>query len=103
MVGHYYATLISEGSSDILYIATSEGKNDDGTYKIDNLIWVQDGNNLKWKHPPKCDLLNLHIDSILDCKIEGEWNVSNERSITFSLRNHMKIDFLVDEMSYTES
>ena len=32
---------------------------------------VQDRNNLNWKHPPKRDLLNLHIDFILDCKIEG--------------------------------
>ena len=34
LVGHYYATLINEGSSDTLYIATCEGKNDDGTFKM---------------------------------------------------------------------
>ena len=45
---------------------------------------VQDGRNLKWIHLTKRDLLNLHIDYILDCKINGEWDVSNERSITFS-------------------
>ena len=28
-----------------------EGKNDDGTYKMDHLMRVQDGNKLKWKHP----------------------------------------------------
>ena len=72
MVGHCYAWLISEGSSDTLYVATCKGKNDDGTYKMDHLMRVRDGNNLKWKHPPKRDLLNLHLDSILDCKIDGE-------------------------------
>ena len=80
-----------------------EGKNDDGTYKMDHLMRVQDGNKLKWKHPPKRDLLNLHTDSIHDCKIEGEWNVSNERSTTASLKNHNQIDFLVEQMSFVES
>ena len=41
MVGHCYATLISEGSSDIRYIATCEGKNDDATYKMDHPMKVQ--------------------------------------------------------------
>ena len=95
--------LIKEGSLDLWYIATCEGKNDDGTYKMDHLMRVQDGSNLKWKHPSKPDLLNLHTDSILDCKIEGEWNVSNERSITFLLRNHNQINILVKQMSFTES
>ena len=36
-------------------------------------------------------LLNLHTDFIFDCKIDGEWNVSNERYITFLLRNHSQI------------
>ena len=38
---------------------------------------ARDGNILKWKHSPKPDLLNLHINAIIDCIIEGEWNVSN--------------------------
>ena len=76
MAGHYCVTLIREG------------KNGDGTYKMDHFMRVQDENNSKWKHPPKRDLLNLHIDFILDCKINGEWNDSNERSITFSLKSY---------------
>ena len=48
---HFYARLISEGSSDTWYIAICEGKNDDGTYKMEYLIRIQDGNNLKSKHP----------------------------------------------------
>ena len=88
VVEHCYATLIKEMSLDTWYIATCEVKNDDGTYKMDHLMRVQDGSNLKLKRPTKPDLLNLHTDSILDCEIDGEWNVSNERSITFSLRNY---------------
>ena len=41
------ATLISEGSLDTWYIATCEGKNDEGSYKMDHLMRVRDGNNLK--------------------------------------------------------
>ena len=68
---------------------------------MDHLMRVQDGSNFKRKHSPKPDLLNLHTDSILDFKIEGEWNVSNYK-ITFLLRNHNQIDFLVKQMSFTE-
>ena len=49
---------------------------------MDHLMRVRDENNFKWKHPPNYDLLNLHIDSNLDCKIEREWNVSNKRSFS---------------------
>ena len=66
-----YVALISEGSSDIWYIAGREGKNDDGTYKMEFRMRVQDGRNSKLKHPPKRDLLSLHLDYILDCKIDG--------------------------------
>ena len=51
VVGHCYATLIKEGSSDTWYIAKCEGKNEDGTYKMDHLMRVQDGSNLKLKSP----------------------------------------------------
>ena len=44
---------------------------------------VGDGNNLKWKHLPKCDLLNLDRDSILDCNIKRGWNINNERPTIF--------------------
>ena len=58
---------------------------------MDHLKRVQDGKKLKWKQLPKRDLLNLHLGSIIDCKIDGKWNVSNERSIICLLRNHTQI------------
>ena len=51
VVGHCYATLITEGSSDTWYIASCENKN--GTYKMDHLMRVEAGSNLKWKHLAK--------------------------------------------------
>ena len=49
-----------------------EGKSDDDSCKMDHLMRVRDRNSLKWKQPPKSDFLDLHIDSIVDCKIDGE-------------------------------
>ena len=51
MEGNFYVTLISEGSSDTWYIAMCEGKNDDGTYKMDHLMRVQDGRIFKVETP----------------------------------------------------
>ena len=72
MVGRYYSTLISKVSSDIWYIATCEGKNDDGTYKMDHLMRIQNEKKSKWKHLLKPNLMNLLVNSILDCKIDGK-------------------------------
>ena len=33
---------------------------------------VKYGKSSNWKHQSKLDLKNLHIDSILDCKTDGE-------------------------------
>ena len=66
---------------------------------MDHLMRVEGGSNLKWKH----DLLDLHLGSILDCKIDGEWDVSNERSITFLLRNYTQISSLVEGPSLKDS
>ena len=71
LVVHYYATLIGEWSLETWYIATCEGKNNGGTYKVDHLIRIRDRNNLKWKHQPKRNLMNLHVNSTLDCKLKG--------------------------------
>ena len=103
VVGHCYATLITEGSSDTWYIDTCEDENEDGTYKKVHLMRIEAGSSLKWKHPPKCDLLNLHLGFILNCKIDWEWNVSNERSLTFLLRNHTQIASLVERLSFKDS
>ena len=49
---------------------------------------VETDSSFKWKHPPKPDSLDLNINSNLDCEVIGEWNVSNERALSFSLQNH---------------
>ena len=52
VVGNCHAPLITEGSSDTWYwyIASCEGENEDGTYKMDHLMRVEAKSNLKWKY-----------------------------------------------------
>ena len=47
---HNYGNSISERSSDI-GILLLEGKNDYATYKVNHLMKVWYGRNLKWKQP----------------------------------------------------
>ena len=42
---------------------------------------------------------NLWPASIVDCVIEGEWDVCKERNMTFKLRNHVYISDLVKYIS----
>ena len=84
-VGHYYVTLFVEGTDNTWYITSCEGKNEDGTYEIHHLARCQKGSNLKWKQPSRLDEDNLWPASIVDCVIEGEWDVCKERNMTFKL------------------
>ena len=66
---------------------------------MDHFVRVKKGNNLTWKPPIKPDTLDLHSASILDCDVDGEWDVSNNRFMTFSLRNHNAINSMIDKAS----
>ena len=97
-VGRYYITLMKEGKINTWHIASCEGKNPDGTYKMDHLIRVQRGSDLKWKQPARINKINLKAESIVDCGVDGEWDVSQERNMTFTLWNHVYISNLVKTM-----
>ena len=55
--------------------------------------------NLLWKQPRRVDAANLFAGSIMECTIDGEWDVSKERNMTFKLRNHLYIEDLVKDIS----
>ena len=97
-VGKYYITLLTEGTKDTWYLASCEGINNDGTFKMDHLMRAETGSSFKWKHPSKPDSLDLNINSILDCEVIGEWDVSNERALSFSLQNHINIALLITDI-----
>ena len=96
-VGMYYVTLITEGKNDTWYIASCLEKHDNDRYKMEYLHRVQDKSNLKWKNGnEEPDILKA--ESIVICDIDGEWDVSKERNMTFTLRNHEYIDQLVKSL-----
>ena len=97
-VGWYYITLMTEKKMNKWYIASCEGKNLDGTYEIDDLTRVQRGSNLKWKQPARINKINSQAESIVECGVNGEWDVSQERNMTFTLQNHVYISILVKTM-----
>ena len=76
----------------------TRGTNLDGTYEMDHLTRVQKGFNLIWKHPVRLDKANLWKESIVECPVDGEWDVSQERNMTFTLRNHVFISNLVQDI-----
>ena len=80
------------------YIASCEGKNSDGTYEIDDLTRVQRGSNVKWKQPARINKINSQAKSIVECGVNGEWDVSQERNMTFTLQNQVYISILVKTM-----
>ena len=96
-VGRNYVTLISEGDIDTWYIATCVNINEDDTFKMDFLHRVNRNENLKWKHPEKDDIDDLHPRSIVSCVVDGDWDVSKKRNITFTLRNHNYISQWINE------
>ena len=84
--------LMTENKIDTWYIATCLCKNEDNTYAMEYLHRTSKTSNLKWKNPNKPDIDNLAEASILSCVIEGEWDVSKERNMTYTLKNICKRD-----------
>ena len=91
---NFYITLITERIINTWYVASCEW-----TYEMDHLTRVQKGSNLKWKHPSvRVDKDNLRPESIVECAIDGKWDVSQERNLTYTLRNHVYISNLVQKI-----
>ena len=89
---------MTEGKKNTWYIVSCEGKNVDGTYEMDHLARVERGSDLKWKQPARINKINLQAESIVECGFDDEWDVSQERNMTFTLQNHVCISNLVKIM-----
>ena len=94
-VGKMYVTLINEDDINTWYLATCISVSDH-TYEREFLHRVNKRSNLAWKHPSKPDTASLLAESIVQCEIEGEWDVSKQRNMKFTLRNHIHIDNVVN-------
>ena len=62
---------------------------------MEHLERVQHGNNWKWKHPPKPDCLYQYPASTVNCNVDGEWDVSNEKTTTFLMRKYTAISLKI--------
>ena len=98
-IGQYFVTLFVEGDKNTWYIASCEGINADGTYTMHQLMRRSKDSDLVWKQPVQIDKADLLPGSIVTCTIDGEWDVSKERNMTFTLRNHLYISDLVKNIS----
>ena len=97
-VKRYYILLMTEGKTNTWYIPSCEGKNLDGTYEMNYLRRVQRRSDLKSKQTARFDNINSQAESIAECGVDGEWDVSQKRNMTFTLRNHVYISNLVKTM-----
>ena len=84
--------------SHLRKIAQIIRQNQDGTYEMEHLIHVQTETDLKWKHQVRIGKINLQEESIVACTVDGDWNVSQERNMIFTLQNHVYISNLVNQM-----
>ena len=65
---------------------------------MDHLHRVNKNCNLKWKNPSKPDIVDMKPEHIFECKLIGEWDVSNERLMTYRLKNHEQIHNLINDL-----
>ena len=97
-VNQIYVTLWIEENKHTWYIGHCIRNNNDGTYKIDYLHRVNRSSNLKWKNPTFRDISDVNPENILIHQIDRNWDVSNDRNLTFTSKNHKSIDNLVKDL-----
>ena len=104
-VNQIYVTLWIERNKHTWYIGHCIGNNDGGTYKIEHLHRVNKLSNLKWKNPTFPDISDVNPKNIFIHQIDADWDFSNHRNLTFTLKNHESIGNLVKDlllMTYTQ-
>ena len=97
-VNQIYVTIcIEKKPKNTWYIGHCIGNNNEGTFKIEQLHRVNKSSNLKWKNPTFPDISEVNPESIFIHQIDGDWDISNDRSLTFTLKNQESIDNLVKD------
>ena len=68
-------------------------------YVVDHLHRVLKGPHSKWKYPSKEDIQVVEPEQIVDCVVEGEWDISpDSRKRMFSLSNTKVITSVFNNM-----
>ena len=97
-VNQIYVTLWIEKNKHTWYIGHCIGNNNDGTYKTEHLQSGNKSSNLKWKNSTFPDISDVNPENIFIHQIDGDWVISNDRNLTFTLKNHESIDNLVKDL-----
>ena len=90
-IGQMCVTLWNENGHAAWYLGYCIDVCQNGLYTIEHIHRVAKDLSLKWKYPTRDDTAQVDEEHILDCEIEGEWNITN-RNNEFTLRNHNAIN-----------
>ena len=77
---------------------TAFQENANGAYKIEHPHRVRESSNLKWNNPEFSAIVDMNAEHIVSCKIVGDWDVSNDGCVVYTLKNHEHIEYLVKEL-----
>ena len=95
-------TLWKEGSKLMWYVGYCTKVVSEQLYEIEH-IQRCGRDNLKWQYPSKPDIQQVALEQILECPVDGEWNILSNRNSEFTLRNHemiqRKFSALVNDLS----
>ena len=65
---------------------------DKDTYIVEHLERTRKGANLKWRYPTQEDIQTVEAEQILNCEINGTWDILADRNMNFTLHNHKVIE-----------
>ena len=61
-------------------------------YVVDHLEGLKERNDCQWKYSAADDTRTVHLEQMLDVKVEGDWDLTqNERSVKYLLKNVKEI------------
>ena len=90
-VGQMCVTLWNENGQRIWYLGYCIENCHDGLYTVEHIHRRSTSSNLKWKYPARNGTSQVDEEQILDCKIDGEWNIT-DRNNEFTLKNQNNIN-----------
>ena len=67
-------------------------------FRVEHIHRVTKGSNLKWRYPTRYDITIVEPDQILDCMIDGKWNILSNRNSEFLYQNHETIHKFLEAM-----
>ena len=70
----------------------------DDEYVVEHLERVSQNSDLKWRYPSQQDIAPVDADQIMVCDVIGDWNVHADRNMMYTLRNHVCINNIFQEI-----